>query len=244
MSIVSMFSKIIPEGKLKDILRIPVYRTMIFFKFSKKETTIMDEKVKFCSFPWSKPSIDKKEIAGYFENYFPRKGDIIVDAGAYVGHFAIIAAKLVGDSGKVIVFEPDPFNKIELKKNIKANGIKNIVLIEKGLSNKEGKFNWNIGGVESQIGKGFFEIKTTTLDKALKNNKRIDLIKMDIEGAEIDALEGANSTLNKTKHCAIASYHIVNGKKTCFEVEKILKRRKFHVKTKMAGQLLTFGDRK
>ena len=104
--------------------------------------------------------------------------------------------------------------------------------------------NWSVGGIESQFGKSkIFKVKTTTLDQISQKFKRIDFIKMDIEGAEIKVLKGAKQTLKKTKNLAIASYHVVNHKRTFYEVEKILKENDFKAFTSDKGQLVTFANR-
>lgn len=245
MGILTLLSKIIPEGNVKDILRYPVYSILNRIKFVKKEVTLYkDIKGVFCFLPGEKPE-GVEEIKGYLNKYIPKKGDIVIDCGAHIGYFTVLASKLVGKEGRVIAVEPDLFNRMALKKNIKANNLNNITIIKKGLSNKEGTIGWSVGGIVSQAGKSkIYKVKTTTFDKLYENLNlnKIDLIKMDIEGAEIKALNGAKNTLKHTKNIAIASYHVVNGKKTCFKVEKILKQNKFKVITKDIGQVITFGD--
>ncbi len=51
----------------------------------------------------------------------------------------LIFAKLVGENGKVYTFEPDPTNFALLKKNVEINGYENVVLVQKAVSNKNGK---------------------------------------------------------------------------------------------------------
>ena len=67
------------------------------------------------------------------------KGDVVIDIGANIGYYTIMFAKLVGDSGKVIAFEPDPTNYELLKKNIEINGFTNVILEQKALSDNPGK---------------------------------------------------------------------------------------------------------
>ena len=247
MEFLTKLSKLLPEGKFKDILRYPVYSILNHIKFVKKEIKLYKGiKGIFCFLPNEKP-VEFEEVKGYLDKYELKKGDIVFDCGAHVGYFTVLASKLVGKEGRVIALEPDIFNNILLRKNIKANNLNNVVVINKGLSDKESVISWFVGGIVSQEGKSkIFKVKTTTLDKLCKDLrlKKVDFIKMDIEGAEIRALKGAKSMLNKTKNVAIASYHIVDGKKTCFEVERILKSG-FKVKTKnAANQLITFGEKR
>ncbi len=180
-----------------------------------------------------------REIKGYLSLRDVQKGDFVLDFGAYNGAFSVYASKKVGPNGKVFCYEPDKNNIKILKKNLELNNCTNCEIIEKGIWDKETELKFKSGGVGAMISKqGDVIIKTTTIDKEVEKLKKqkislnkIKFIKMDIEGAEIKALEGAEKTLsnkyNKRKnkpYIAIASYHIVDGKKTCYEVEKILKK--------------------
>ena len=60
-----------------------------------------------------------------------RNGDIVVDIGAHIGYYTLIFARLVGPKGKVFAFEPEPNNFNLLIKNIKINGYKNIIPVQK-----------------------------------------------------------------------------------------------------------------
>jgi hypothetical protein len=74
---------------------------------------------------------------------------------------------------------------------------------------------------------------------------RIDFIKMDVEGAEIEALKGSMNTLKEFDvNLAIASYHEVDGKKTSHEVEKLLSEYGYEAKTSFPMHLTTFGFKK
>lgn len=68
-----------------------------------------------------------------------KKGDVVLDIGANIGYYTLIFAKLVGEDGKVFVFEPAPTNFSFLKKNVEINSYKNVVLVQKAVSNKTGK---------------------------------------------------------------------------------------------------------
>ena len=142
-----------------------------------------------------------------------KKGDVVIDIGANVGYYTLIFAKLVGDEGKVYAFEPEPYNFNLLKKNIEINGYKNIILEQKGISNKNGKTILYIGA-QGTGGHSFADDGTRTpidieivyLDDYFKDYEgKIDFIKMDIEGAEPLAIEGMSSILNKNKNLKVMS---------------------------------------
>lgn len=198
------------------------------------------------------------ELNGYFAHATLKTGDIVVDAGAYLGSFAIYASKIVGDEGKIIAFEPDPENYRKLQQNIKLNGVKNIILINKGLSSENTELYFYAKGTTASaivqlseknisFNQNIIKISVVRLDDELDqlNIKNIDFIKMDIEGVEIEALIGCkNLLLNNSVNLAIASYHIINGTQTYICAEKILKNFGYNVKTDFPEHLTTYGWKK
>jgi FkbM family methyltransferase len=127
------------------------------------------------------------------------KGDVVIDVGANIGYYALIFAGLVGENGKVFAFEPDPDNFALLNKNVKENKFKNVVLINKAVSDKSGKTTLYL----SENNKGDHRIydsgekrksivvNVVCLDDFLKDKKdKINFIKMDIQGAEGNAIKG------------------------------------------------------
>lgn len=138
-----------------------------------------------------------------------KRGDVVLDIGANFGYFSIIAAKQVGNQGKVYAFEPEPDNYQLLVKNIELNGYTNIIPIQKAVSNRNGKLklfldkiNWG-GSSFSEDNilpqkEGFIEVETTILDDFFENevkDSRVNFIKLDVEGAEGLVLEGAAKIL-------------------------------------------------
>lgn len=133
-------------------------------------------------------------------------GDTFIDVGANIGYYTVLAAKLVGPQGRVIAFEPDPTNFALLRRNVEANGCTNVVLQQKALSNKPGTLKLyleqtNKGGHKVfQYGdaKEYVEVAAVTLDDYLKDfSGRVDVIKIDTEGAEGMILEGMQATLRR-----------------------------------------------
>jgi len=66
-----------------------------------------------------------------------KKGDTVLDIGANIGYYTLIFARLVGDTGKVYAFEPEPRNFEILKKNVETNGYKNVVLVNGAVSDSD-----------------------------------------------------------------------------------------------------------
>lgn len=194
----------------------------------------------------------KTPIKGYLNKYLPRSGDVVIDCGAYGGAFSIYAAKLVGDNGRIISFEPDSKNYELLLSNIKLNGLNNIIPVNKGLwdSNDTLPFNAIHSGTSSLFDKKenglASNISVVTIDSeiATLGIKKIDFIKMDVEGAEIEALKGAEKTLTENRvNLAVASYHIRDGKQTCHGVEKLLAGFGYKAETSFPEHLTTYASK-
>lgn len=138
-----------------------------------------------------------------------KKGDYVIDIGANIGYYTLIMAKLVGETGKVFAFEPDPNNFELLKKNVEYNGYKNVVLFNQAVSNENGtlKLYYTQNGSISRTfdagdGRQTMDIQAVRLDDVIK--EKIDFIKIDIEGFEIMAMKGAYNILN-TYHPTVIS---------------------------------------
>ena len=141
----------------------------------------------------------------------PTEGDIVFDVGACFGDTAFWFKKYIGDNGKVFAFEPVEYNFAILKENIERNKITNIIPEKVALSDEEGTLSiLGKGGNAALSSGGSEKVRVTTIDKFFEEQKldRVDFIKMDIEGAELGALMGAENTLKKFKpKLAICVYH-------------------------------------
>lgn len=132
-----------------------------------------------------------------------KEGMFVLDIGANVGYYSLIAARLVGEKGAVFAFEPAPDNFALLLKNIKVNGFSNITPVPKAVSNKMGSGRLFLSNepmahsiMYKPTGKGSVEVEVTTIDEFIENiNRPVDLVKMDVEGSEMKALEGMLETI-------------------------------------------------
>jgi len=133
-------------------------------------------------------------------------GDVVLDIGAHIGYYTLQFANLVGSTGKVYAFEPEPKNFELLKKNVQINKYDNVVLIQKIVSDKDGIVEFFVSKLDS-IGNKLFKseesadsikIESTTLDEYFKDSKeKIDFVKMDIQGGEGKATLGMKNFLKK-----------------------------------------------
>ena len=166
----------------------------------------------------------------------PRDG-VVMDVGGNIGAVAIYLAAKVGSAGRVIAYEPDERNLTVFRRNLEANGSPaQVQLVPKGISDHEGVLEFYSGGnytssfqktdyVQREVEKyNVVRIPVTTLDAeaARLNLTRLDFVKMDIEGSEVAALQGAQATLRRFHPPILVETHIVNGQSTAAEVEKLL----------------------
>jgi len=147
-----------------------------------------------------------------------KEGDCVVDIGAHIGYFSLLAAKIVGEHGTVLSFEPEKKNYNQLKQNIAMNGLTKIKTFNIALSSekKEGKLFVNS---DNDGGHALWDISThsfnkksrhdhvkqavtiATLDRIIQAESidRIHLIKIDTEGTEHNILQGSLNTIKRCK---------------------------------------------
>ena len=147
-----------------------------------------------------------------------KDGDNVIDLGANIGYFTLILAKLVGPTGKVFAFEPDPRNLALLKKNVEYNNYKNVIIVPKAVSNVNDKCTLYTGQKTFGQNKIYkpkntkiqkfipIDSETVRLDDFFKTNgllDKISFIKIDVEGAEFLALSGMKEILKLNKNIKI-----------------------------------------
>jgi len=134
-----------------------------------------------------------------------KPGMTVMDLGANIGYISLLLADLIGENGLLYAIEPDPHNIELLKDNIKTNKFDDRTEVyHLALSNKRGHINFfigkssNLGGLvkTKNTHQSPITVNTTTIDSFLSDKKYPDLIKMDIEGSEVEVLDGINELLN------------------------------------------------
>ncbi len=133
----------------------------------------------------------------------------VIDIGANIGYYSILAARLVGPGKRVFSFEPQASIASKLRRNIEANALRNVEVFQYALADSHGTATFNLPpeGEEafgSMHANGRFEVAKTVqvemhrLDDVLEKlgNPKIGLVKMDAEGAELLILRGAAKLLS------------------------------------------------
>jgi FkbM family methyltransferase len=137
-----------------------------------------------------------------------RPGMVLMDVGANIGYYSLAAASQTQDEATIYAFEPEPQVLASLHDNIALNSFKSILPFDRALADKRGVLRLNVdqanmgkhslvqadGGNSRQI-----EIQTLTMDEFVREHgiTRVDLIKLDVEGAEGMVLAGARDTIAK-----------------------------------------------
>jgi FkbM family methyltransferase len=149
-------------------------------------------------------------VAAITKNVSP--GMTALDIGAHAGFYAILLSKLVGPDGQVVAFEPLPANFRFLQENVALNGIHNIRIQREAVGKSSGELDFEIpdarefvvaGPLADEDPRGSMTVPVVSLDDFVFNNGlRVDVIKIDAEGAEGDILLGGRRTL-ETFHPAL-----------------------------------------
>ena len=147
------------------------------------------------------------ENPDYHEMHFLRcyllDGDRMLDVGANIGVYSLLGASLVGHSGHIIAFEPGPEANRRLKENIAINGLKNVSIYSCALGDKNREINFldmcdttNRIQTADDVGQSVISVPLVRLEEIIDGTFAIG--KMDIEGAEPDALRGAQEMLKRS----------------------------------------------
>ncbi len=197
--------KLIIEGKsLKDKLKI--FFSVLTINQYKPEVSLKNKDGIFfvrknSADLWMLSTLGEDDLRKYFKL---DKG-VFLDIGANVGKYSVILGKQLKDKGKVFSFEPEPSNLQALIKNLKSNNLTNVKIIPLACSDKKAILNFyinknNSGGHSLKYKtNNKISVEANTLDNLLKpfKLKRVDLMKIDVEGAESDVLKGAIKPLKK-----------------------------------------------
>lgn len=155
------------------------------------------------SFEYTKQKAMKQEI---------KSGQVVYDVGANVGFYSLFAGVLVGEAGHVYSFEPFPANLLELRKHLEMNRVENCTVIDAAVSSADGEAVFDPTDDRSTgrlAATGNLRVRTLTLD-GLVSRKEIrppNLMKVDIEGAELECLRGARQVLQEFRPVIFLATH-------------------------------------
>jgi FkbM family methyltransferase len=167
------------------------------------------------------------------------RGKTVYDIGGYVGIVTMFFARSVGNTGKVITFEPNPENCVKLRENLALNDIDNVELINFGLGDKREtrtlvvcSYESATGSMEQKIasrmlkkkGTKCFQIEVYPLDSYIELNRlpKPDFVKIDVEGMEYNVLLGMKNAISRYKPSLFIEIHGVDEKSKIDNVHKFV----------------------
>ena len=168
-----------------------------------------------------------------------KENSTVIDVGAHVGEFSLIASKKIGPTGKLISIEPFEKAAEQLRKNFLLNGFSNYVILQEAIGQRSGKKTI----YENEIRNGAYldpilygtqlsnttEITVETIDDIISSKKieKVDVLKIDVDGFEYEVLTGCKESFKEKKICSIiCEVHFEHLRKkglSIGDINKILK---------------------
>jgi len=136
-----------------------------------------------------------------FERVIPADS-VVYDVGGFVGYYTLLASVLVGEQGRVVVFEPLPRNLHYLKEHLRLNRISNVSVVEAAVSDQSGILSFKEGPSRA-MGRlaedGGLQVQAVSLDDLVESGDYPEpqFMKVDVEGAEMHAFTGARRLLER-----------------------------------------------
>jgi FkbM family methyltransferase len=186
----------------------------------------------------------EKENVAFLKSHL-KPGMTVLDVGAHLGLMSVISSGILGPSGKVYAFEPSPFTFSQLKKVIALNaGHAPVKLFPYVVSKQNGLVDFFLSEDEGSNSNSMVEkhhqnrinipIESVSIDQFVteQNIHKVDLLKVDAEGSELDVLQGAEMTLRKLKPLVILAVHprlIVNNNQSTGTIYQFIKQNNYRI---------------
>lgn len=150
---------------------------------------------------------------------FLKRGAVCYDIGANVGFFAVLAARLVGPTGRVYAFEPFPNSAAAVRRNAALNNFTHLEVIEAAVAAAPGEASLQIGSVSGTNSivfdrtEGELKVKLVSIDSFVQEPCRSlpDFVMIDAEGAEIDVLKGMAATIRARRPVILCEVHWIGA---------------------------------
>lgn len=197
-------------GKGKDLLRQVALSKHSFCIFVNPYLNGGVDEVVFDTGVW------EPEITALIDQYLP-VGGTCIDIGANIGFHSLYAASVVGPSGSVVSFEPLPRLQAQMQRSVEGNGFHNVSVQPVALGMTKGTATLSL--VDENIGASSLQnvdadravgtkvtVPVHTLDSYVQDFSRLDLIKIDIEGSEFEALRGGENVIRRFRPVIILEF--------------------------------------
>jgi FkbM family methyltransferase len=151
-----------------------------------------------------------------------RPGAVFYDIGANVGFFTVLGARLVGPGGRVVAFEPLPSAAAALRRNVEANSFSTVDVLEAAVDDRGGRATFHLPSSERSTGGRLdghairergretqVDVRVVAIDELVASGELPppDAVKIDVEGAELRALEGMRDTLTRHRPLLVCETH-------------------------------------
>ena len=166
------------------------------------------------------PSDYERENFSFLKDHV-KVGDTVLDVGAHIGLFSVISSRLCGNSGKVLSFEPARETFALLQQTIRINDLSNLIIPRQAaVSDRSGKITFYVSPIRGDNSNSLVsykddrelipvEVDMVSIDDLVAADHALkpSFIKIDVEGAELDALRGASYTMRTCKPAMILAIH-------------------------------------
>lgn len=157
-------------------------------------------------------ALEENDLDHLAWGYRPGPGDVVLDVGAGIGEEVIPFSKMVGESGRIVAVEAHPLTFDCLSETVRRSRLANVELVRCAVAGREGTVTLTDG--RDHLGNSMVgasegvEVRARTLDSLVEELGlgRIDLLKMNIEGAEKPALQGMSRMIRRVRHAAISCH--------------------------------------
>ena len=230
--------RLLPTG-LKDFVKSSLNIQGHQYSYLLKRARLKQETIELNGAPFT--ILDGPSFSFLFEEIFIRevynfKSDIenpcILDLGANIG-VSILYFKKIFPKAIITAYEADPHVFKVLSKNLDEQGIHDVKLINKAIWNKKTKLNFtpdgaDAGRVTEENSISSFEVETDDIEQVLEEFDKIDLLKIDIEGAEVEVIKRAANQLEKVDRIFV-EYHSFGELEGLISILKILNDRHYKI---------------
>ena len=183
--------------------------------------------------------------------YHLSRGEVVMEIGAYIGYYAMRAAELVGETGQVIAVEAIDENLRILRANVERNGFKNIVIVPKAAWNTSGKLTFfKPTGYRASVFRSVVEAQNTveipcdTVDAMLAELgvDHVSFVRIQVNGAEWEVLEGMSRTLDGNPKLLIAAIYEREGEPSWKRVVEVLRAKGYRTLVAGRGNVFAWKD--
>jgi FkbM family methyltransferase len=208
------------DGTLLIVFDVPRYNYKFYSRITRKVENFLIHDV------YASMSSHEDDI---LQSFSPTDGDVVIDVGAAFGFYTILSSMKVGPRGKVVAIEAQPDSFEMLNRNIKLNGLENVITLNYAAYSSEMKLKLYSGYTLMQERTGAnnkhksVDVRANTLDylvTQLAQIIQVHWIKIDVEGAELEVLRGAHNILSNSKDIKLLIE--IHGRENYDSIRKVL----------------------